>query len=370
MSNVDTGQVAELTSCLTPVSETDRTSRRVGAGEREKVSDSWPVMSTRVAERSADLHALSTQTAAMHTTRATSFTGPSVVHVGRAKEPIIPPGQPRDVRTALQAKRWSNRRAGVRGSLAAVLGLRTVASKTAGGCVCAAILIAWIGQPALADSPEPEPQRPATASPCKHAYAVAAIGDSITDARSHGGRYLQILAERCPKSRFDNYGKGGQMVNQMRARFARDVLGEPTDPDNPKPRYGHVIVFGGVNDVGSDDTAGRTPDKIEADLRAMYEAARSRGMKVIAVTVAPWGGFKRLYSPKRGLETREVNRWIQQQLRLQRVDLVIDAWGMLSCGDADRLCPAFAQKDGLHWNAEGHRKIGEAMAARIFADCE
>ena len=208
---------------------------------------------------------------------------------------------------------------------------------------CAGAALALLGRPALADRPESSAASPQT----RRAYVVAAMGDSITDARSHGGKYLQLLSERCPSSRFYNYGQGGHMVNQMRARFARDVLGQPADPDHPRPHYSHVIVFGGVNDVGSDDKANRTPD-----------------------TISPWGGFRRLFTPRRGEETRVVNRWIEEQKAGGRVDQVVDAYRLLSCGEAERLCPAFAMRDGLHLNAAGHRALGEAMLRQVFADCQ
>src|ERR1019366_5187418 len=108
---------------------------------------------------------------------------------------------------------------------------------------------------------------------------VAAIGDSLSDPRVGGGKYLDVLRKRCPQSRFDSYGKGGEMVNQMRHRFDDDIFGPG------KPAYTHVIVFGGVNDLYSDLTAGRTPALIERDLTAMYESAHKHGAKVVAVTV-------------------------------------------------------------------------------------
>ena len=112
------------------------------------------------------------------------------------------------------------------------------------------------------------------------------MGDSLTDPRSNGGLYLRYLKERCPRSTFDSYGKGGEMVNQMRRRFATDVLASvPSDGVAP---YTHVLVFGGVNDLYSDLTAHRTLDKIEGDLSSMYAAAKGRGLAVIALTVTPW----------------------------------------------------------------------------------
>ncbi len=57
----------------------------------------------------------------------------------------------------------------------------------------------------------------------QHHYLIAAIGDSLTDQRSHGGGYLEYLKSRCPTLEIDNFGKGGTMVNQMRRSFDEQV---------------------------------------------------------------------------------------------------------------------------------------------------
>jgi lysophospholipase L1-like esterase len=201
--------------------------------------------------------------------------------------------------------------------------------------------------------------------PLRTPVIVAAIGDSLTDARSHGGRFLDLLRARCPNSRFDNYGVGGQMVNQMRHRFADEVFAPG------KPVYTHVIVFGGVNDLYSDLTAGRTPAKIEQDLARMYEEAHRRGAKVVAVTVAPWGGFTRYFNASRSAATLEVNRWILAQRDASAIEAAVDAYKLLSCGDPTTLCPSYAvpNKDGLHFGDEGHKRLGEALLAQVFSSC-
>lgn len=160
-----------------------------------------------------------------------------------------------------------------------------------------------------------------------------------------------------------NLAKGGFMVNQMRRRLEREVtsgLGSAT----------HVIVFGGVNDVHSDETAGRVPHKITTDLAAIYRVAKSLGARVIGVTIAPWGGFTRYYNPRRAAATETVNAWIHQQARDGVIDGVVDAKRLLTCGDPERLCPEYEPpfRDGLHFGPEGHRVLGRALAAR-FADC-
>ena len=167
---------------------------------------------------------------------------------------------------------------------------------------------------ATAGSPTPEQQAGAEAEPpSKRRYVVAAMGDSLTDPKSHGGKYLEVLRQHCPKSRFDSYGVGGQMVNQMRRRFARDVLGDPPDPDEPKPKYTHVLILGGINDICSDRSALRTNDKIKRDLSAMYGMAKDHGIRVVALTMPPWGGFKRYYNRRREASTLYLNQWIRSR---------------------------------------------------------
>ncbi|MBN1605800.1 MAG: hypothetical protein JW940_04165 [Polyangiaceae bacterium] len=213
------------------------------------------------------------------------------------------------------------------------------------------------------NGPQPTPADPVGVRrrPC----SIAAIGDSLTDSRSHGGGYLELLRRKCPQSRIDNYGRGGDMVNQMRRRLFGQVLGPG------QPRYTHLIVFGGVNDLYSDLTAGRTVHKISNDLLAMYRAAHERSMRVVAVTVAPWGGFSRYYNARRGAATLALNDWIRRQAQSGSVDDVVDAYALLSCGDPERLCEGHRApyRDGLHFGPAGHRVLGEALFTRVFHEC-
>ncbi len=218
-------------------------------------------------------------------------------------------------------------------------------------------------------TPKAAPSKPTEPEPTRRRYVVAAMGDSLTDPRSHGGKYLELLRQRCPGSRFDSYGVGGQMVNQMRRRFARDVLGEPPEPDKPKPRYGHVIVLGGINDICSDESAGRSNDRIKTDLEAMYRLAHERGIEVVALTLPPWGGFKRYYNPRRAAATLDLNAWIRRQHADGGVDELLDIYPLLSCGRPEYLCKRWGWPDQVHWNKAGHRVVGEALHQRIFANC-
>jgi lysophospholipase L1-like esterase len=196
----------------------------------------------------------------------------------------------------------------------------------------------------------------------RRAYVVAVMGDSLTDYASHGGGFIHVLERHCPKSRFDNYGKGGAMTNQMRRRFQAKVHAPSA------PAYTHVIVFGGVNDLYSDITANRKNDKIEGDLAQMYDWARQGGSKVVAISVTPWGGFRKYYNARRGENTRLLNAWMRDQVGA-RVDYFVDAYALLACGES--LCPEYFEPfhDGIHFGAEGHHKLGEALWSQVFSDC-
>jgi lysophospholipase L1-like esterase len=223
--------------------------------------------------------------------------------------------------------------------------------------------------PGAANAPSAAYPEPATdAGSAAHTgaphYVIAAVGDSLTDPRSHGGGYLDYVKQRCPNVEIDNFGRGATMVTQMRRHFDDEIASSPK-------AYTHLIVFGGVNDLYSDLTAFRTPSKIEADLGYMYGVAKARGMKVVALTVAPWGGFKRYFNASRADATHTVNAWIREQPKAGKVDAVVDAFSLLSCGDPDVLCDRFFKpfKDGIHFGPGGHRLLGDALFRAAFSDC-
>ncbi len=225
---------------------------------------------------------------------------------------------------------------------------------------------------AVMSSAHADPKPPAPPKETR-AYVVAAIGDSLTDYKSHGGGYLRWLEKRCPESRFDNYGRGGKMVNQMRRRFDMDVFGEDQSGTKiaERPAYTDVVVFGGVNDLYSDLTAGRTPKKVAKDLGYMYAKARERGLRVHAISVAPWGGFRKYFNDRRGQATLTLNEWIAEQRKTGTIDGHVDAYSLLSCGKPTHLCPEISKplRDGLHFGPRGHELLGEALFEAAFKDC-
>lgn len=222
---------------------------------------------------------------------------------------------------------------------------------------------------AASDEPRKAPAQPPeepTASPERRRYVVAALGDSITDSRSGGGGYLEVLRKRCPESLFLNFGKGGDMTNQMRRRFESEIV-----PQISVQMINTLLVYGGVNDLYSDLTAMRKNDVIEEDLTRIYRLARNRGLSVVAVTVSPWGGFSKYWNPRRGQNTQLLNSWILGQEATGLVDKAVDSFAVLSCGDPHVLCPEYETPfhDGLHPGKEGHAILGVKLAEEAFGDC-
>ncbi len=208
-----------------------------------------------------------------------------------------------------------------------------------------------------APAPAPAPVAPAPT-------AVLVLGDSLSDEAVGGGGFVKFLRARCPGVLFDNRAKGGFMVNQMRRRLENEVLPSA-------PAYSHAIVFGGVNDLYSDLTANRKLPRIQADLARIYSLLQARHVRVVAVTVTPWGGFTRYHTPARAEATRSLNEWILASPALGRAHTAVDAYPLLSCGDAEQLCPELAApfKDGLHFGKLGQQRLGEALYQAAFQGC-
>ncbi len=209
--------------------------------------------------------------------------------------------------------------------------------------------------------------RDARSSPAARRYVVAAIGDSLTDPRAGGGRYMRHLARLCPASRFDTYGIGGQHTSDMRARFADELFG--TGRKEPATTYTHFIVLGGVNDLYGGTVGAERIARIEAQLGTMYREARAHGVAVVALTVTPWGHAGGAHDRA---VTATLNGWILDGAKTGMVEHAVDLTPLLVCGAAETLCAPYRKTydDQVHWNDAGHQRVAEAIHRAAFADCE
>jgi lysophospholipase L1-like esterase len=204
------------------------------------------------------------------------------------------------------------------------------------------------------------------------------LGDSLTDGRgsttnandrwpdqlldrlqsSHRTSDVAILNQAAGGNRVLNDGLGPNAL----ARFDRDVLAQSG--------VEWLIVFEGINDIG---TAAATPEaqqQVAADLIAAYEQfitrAHAQGIDVFGATILPFGGNTG-YDEATG--TREaarqtVNDWIRTS---GEFDAVIDFDKAVRDPATPRqLLPAYDVGDHLHLNPTGYHALADAVPARLF----
>ena len=213
------------------------------------------------------------------------------------------------------------------------------------------------------------------------ASAVAIVGDSITDGfgvkPNTNSRWPDFLAERLqasPRTRslaVLNLGIGGGRLLQdglgpnAVSRFERDVL--------MRSGVSHVIIFIGVNDLGSltrEAPASAAEHKALVDqmltgYAQMVARARERGIRVIGGTIMPYGGSA-YYHPDAANEAdrQAVNAWLRAP---GNVDAVIDFdLVMRDPGQPNRLRTEYDSGDGLHPSIAGYRAMAAAVPLRLF----
>ena len=210
------------------------------------------------------------------------------------------------------------------------------------------------------------------------AGAVAVLGDSLSDGRGSttngndrwpdqllarlqgtaGIRDMAVLNQAAGGNRVLADGLGPNAL----ARLDRDVLAQSG--------VGHLIVFEGVNDIG---TAAATPEAqaaVAAELIDAYEQivvrAHAQGIKVYGATITPFGGNTGYDDPAgyREAARQTVNDWIRTS---RTFDAVID-FDRTAQDPADprRLLPAYDTGDHLHLNPAGYAALAAAVPARLL----
>ncbi|MEW9527346.1 GDSL-type esterase/lipase family protein [Microbispora sp. NPDC049125] len=204
---------------------------------------------------------------------------------------------------------------------------------------------------------------------------IVALGDSITrgdcttadlDQRYPDHLQRRLHAAGAGDAVVLNAGIGGNRLTRpgygpsMTSRFARDVLAvtEAT----------HVIIMGGVNDIGMAAAAGQRPPAAEdilQDLLALASRAHRHGIVPILGTITPFGGC--VYEGFQADGTEEVRQAVNHALRTQRDWLFADfAAKVGAAGDPTRMDPAFDSGDGLHPGDAGAQALAEAIDPAMF----
>lgn len=208
----------------------------------------------------------------------------------------------------------------------------------------------------------------------KDAYAVAILGDSITDGRGsttdENNRWPDVLAARLQANPATahvgvlNSGIGGNTVlygglgPSAVSRVNRDVFAQKG------VRW--MIFFEGVNDIGGIRDSG-TQETRTRQLIAAYEKliadAHERKVLVYGCTITPFKGSG-YYREESEAARKSVNDWIRTS---GKFDAVIDMDALTrDSGDPERLRKVYDSGDGLHLNPDGYRAMGEAVDLGLF----
>jgi lysophospholipase L1-like esterase len=210
------------------------------------------------------------------------------------------------------------------------------------------------------------------------AAAVVMLGDSLTDGRGSttngNDRWPDVLLARLQAERRTrhvavlNQAAGGNRVLQdglgpnALGRLDRDVLAQTG--------VAWLVVFEGVNDIG---TAAATPEaqqNVAEDLITAYDQMVTRvhahDIRAYGATLTPFGGNEGYDDPDghREAARQRVNHWIRRSGRFDAV-LDFDA-AARDPGQPRRLAPAYDVGDHLHLNPAGYRALAEAVPLRLF----
>jgi lysophospholipase L1-like esterase len=191
---------------------------------------------------------------------------------------------------------------------------------------------------------------------------IVALGDSTTagtpgfksplEAPPDGSgdetsQYAYWLMQTQPGWRVLNRGVNGERSDQIRARFARDVV-------SAAPRV--VIVIAGVNDIYQ----GRSAVVVERELEAIYVAAHAARIPVAAGSIVPYNTA----TADANARMHEVNRWIAEYAAAHPHDvLFVDTRAAVAAGGAPD-CLA-SSPDGLHPSADGYRRMAAALEPAV-----
>ena len=186
---------------------------------------------------------------------------------------------------------------------------------------------------------------------------IVALGDSTTagtpgfrsplesppdGAGNVESQYAFWLMQRRPDWLVLNRGVNGERTDQIRARFARDVLDE---------RPNIVVIVAGVNDVYQ----GLSSESVQRELAAMYELARAARIPTVAGTILPYNTA----SPDQNQRMRAVNAWIRKYAAGHPNVAFCDTRAAVAPAHSPDLL--LSSPDDLHPSPDGYRRMAEAL---------
>lgn len=212
-------------------------------------------------------------------------------------------------------------------------------------------------------------------SASRNAFAVVALGDSITDGyattRDADMAWPALLAKKLAGSKSTaqisvlNQGISGNQVLRdgagvsALARFDRDVL------DQSGARW--LIILEGINDINLHGQVVGPEALTASDLifgyRQIIERAHTHGIKVVGATMTPDEAVF-LWTPVGEATRQSVNQWIRTS---KDFDAVVDFDAAIRDPTHQaRLKPEFDSGDKIHPNDAGNKAMADAFDLKIF----
>jgi lysophospholipase L1-like esterase len=207
---------------------------------------------------------------------------------------------------------------------------------------------------------------------------VVMLGDSLTDGRGSttdgNDRWPDQLLARLQSTPDTariavlNQAAGGNRVlndglgpNAL-ARLDRDVLAQSG--------IRWLLVFEGINDIGTAAATDAAQKQVADDLIAAYDQiivrAHAVGLRVYGATLTPFGGNTGYDDPAgiRESARQTVNRWIRTS---HHFDAVVDFDQVTrDLANPRQLLPAIDVGDHLHLNPAGYKALADAVPAGLF----
>ncbi|HWF86864.1 MAG TPA: GDSL-type esterase/lipase family protein [Vicinamibacterales bacterium] len=189
---------------------------------------------------------------------------------------------------------------------------------------------------------------------------IVALGDSTTagtpgykspiEAPPHGSgnvesQYAYWLMQTHADWQLLNRGVNGERSDQIRARFAHDVLEAKPDA---------VVILAGVNDIYQ----GRPATSVERELEVMYGAARVAHVPVVAATIIPFNTA----TPDQNAAMHAVNAWIKEYAATHGLVFCDTRAAVTAPGADDRLV---SSPDNIHPSPDGYRLMALVIEPAI-----
>lgn len=166
----------------------------------------------------------------------------------------------------------------------------------------------------------------------------------------------------------NNQAAGGNRVladglgPSLASRYTRDAI--------TQSGIKYVLIFIGVNDIGSAGTDSGTQTQIGNNLISAFKTVvadcKKNKIAVFGATITPFGGSGQSYSnPTREATRKKVNDWI---LTSGALDATVDFAKIVGdAGDPSKLASRYDGGDHLHPNAAGYQAMADSFPIEIFA---